>query len=217
MIRRSMPPNPRSAGRAATRTARDAVSTPEFPRFRRLGVVLGLALLLAPFTVPAQSLYEIEIKKSERLLILRAGGEVKRIFHIALGRGGPGAKQHLGDNKTPEGTYRIVGFNDRSRFDMFLRLNYPNVKDAFYGFKKAVITRDELERIVRALRHNEVPPQNTALGGAIGIHGIGEETPEKIQIHDNLDWTEGCIALRNADLHDLRSFVDIGTRVVIRE
>ena len=56
-----------------------------------------------------------------------------------------------------------------------------------------------------------------ALGGAIGIHGLGPETPEKIHIHDNLDWTEGCIALRNDEVHELRKFLSIGTRVVIHE
>jgi L,D-transpeptidase catalytic domain len=62
-----------------------------------------------------------------------------------------------------------------------------------------------------------MPPQDTRLGGSIGIHGIGEETVEKVQIHESLDWTRGCIALRNADLHALRPYLDIGTRVVIRE
>ena len=67
------------------------------------------------------------------------------------------------------------------------------------------------------MRAGRTPPQNTRLGGAIGIHGIGEETADKLHIHDNLDWTEGCIALRNAEINELRPFLGLGTRVVIRE
>ena len=80
-----------------------------------------------------------------------------------------------------------------------------------------VITRGEFDRIISALRINALPPQNTALGGAIGIHGIGPETPEKLHIHEHLNWTEGCIALRNNEIHELRPYVGIGTRVVIIE
>lgn len=178
---------------------------------------LWLAFAASPIHGALAATYDIEIKKSERVLIVRAGSTVKRTFQVALGRGGRGDKQKTGDNKTPIGTYRIIGVNDRSQFDMFLRLNYPSVKDAFYGLKDSRITRTQFNRIVGALRRNQMPPQNTELGGSIGIHGIGEETVEKVQIHESLDWTRGCIALRNADLHELRPYLDIGTRVVIHE
>jgi len=161
--------------------------------------------------------YEIEIDKTTRLLVVRAGEDILKTFRVSIGRGGNGDKSKQGDKKTPVGTYRVVGFNESSKFDTFVRLNYPNVKDAYYGLRNAVISRPEFDRILSALRAGSLPPQNTALGGAIGIHGIGEETPDKVLIHDNLDWTEGCIALRNAEIHELRPFLGVGTRVVIRE
>ncbi|MGR8921373.1 MAG: L,D-transpeptidase family protein [Gammaproteobacteria bacterium] len=175
--------------------------------------------MLACLTAPAAAIadYEVEIHKRERVLVVRNGDEVVRVFRVAVGRGGGGDKQQTGDNRTPVGTYRVVGQNRSNRFEHFIRLNYPNVKDAFYGLRNAIITRREFDRILAALRAGRLPPQNTALGGAIGIHGIGEETPEKVHIHANLDWTEGCIALRNAEVHELRPFLGVGTRVVIRE
>ena len=179
-----------------------------------LTALLVLVVLSTPLSAAS---YDIEVKKTQRLLIVRDGERVRATFPIALGRGGPGDKHKLGDNKTPVGTYRIVGVNNSTAFDTFLRLNYPNVKDAFYGLKSQLISRREFDRIVTALRHNQVPPQNTRLGGAIGIHGLGEETPEKVHIQNKLDWTQGCIALRNHDLHELREFIDVGTRVVITE
>lgn len=182
-------------------------------------IVLGGSLALAdsPWHGACAAGYDIEVKKSERMLIVRDGDHVRAKFQIALGRGGPGDKQKLGDNKTPVGVYRIVEVKDKTRFDTFMRLNYPNVKDAFYGLKNAVISRPEFDRIVQALRHGQVPPQNTRLGGAIGIHGLTEESPEALHIQAKLNWTEGCIALKNGDLHELRPFIDVGTRVVISE
>lgn len=205
-----------SASPAATRPRRDnGMRRPRRAPWKLLAVLLvGLGMLSAPCFARS---YDVEVNKSERLLILRDGKTVVRTFPIALGRGGKGDKQRTGDNKTPTGTYRIVGLNDKSQFDTFLRLNYPNVKDAYYGMKDERITRAEFRAIVRALHNGRIPPQDTPLGGSIGIHGIGEETKEKLQIHEALDWTRGCIALRNEDIQTLRRFIDIGTRVVIRE
>lgn len=159
----------------------------------------------------------IEIDKSERVLRIKFNDKVYRQFPVAVGRGGPGDKQFTGDNRTPVGIYRVVGFNDSSRFHLFMRLNYPNVKDAFYGLKSKRITRYEFDRIINSLRLGELPPQNTALGGAIGIHGIGEETEKTLRIHSKVDWTEGCVALTNAEIAELRAYVTIGTEVVIKE
>lgn len=159
----------------------------------------------------------IEIVKSERVLRIKFNDEIYRQYRVAVGRGGPGDKQLTGDNRTPVGIYRVVGFNDSSRFHLFMRLNYPNVKDAFYGLKNKKITRYEFDRIINSLRLGELPPQNTALGGAIGIHGIGEENEKTLRIHSKVDWTEGCIALTNAEIAELRAYVTIGTEVVIKE
>lgn len=161
--------------------------------------------------------YSIEILKSKRVLLLRHGTRVARRFTAATGNGGRGDKRLRGDNRTPIGTYYITGFNDESAFDIFMRLNYPNLKDGFFGLQRALITRAEFDRIVDAQRQDALPPQDTPLGGAIGIHGIGEETADRLQIHANLDWTKGCIALTNREIRELRSFVGVGTRVVIRE
>jgi murein L,D-transpeptidase YafK len=161
--------------------------------------------------------YSLEIDKSTRQLLIRRGTHIARKYSVAVGSGGRGDKQFRGDNKTPEGVYYVAGFNDESAFDIFIRLNYPNVKDGFFGLQRSLITRVEFDRIVDAQRQDALPPQDTPLGGAIGIHGLGEETPRRLNIHEHRDWTKGCIALTNREIQELRNFVDVGTRVVIRE
>ena len=185
-------------------------------RLRVIG--LACAVLLAP--PPARATdppYDIEIQKSEQVLLVKHGDTVERTYHIALGRGGHGDKRMHGDNRTPVGVYRIADFNHNSRFYMFMHLNYPNVKDAFWGYKNHLISEDEFNRILSALRRGALPPQTTALGGSIGIHGIGELTEEKLRIHRSANWTEGCIAMTNAEIDELRRYVGVGTRVEIKE
>lgn len=139
--------------------------------------------------------YYLEVDKSERLLRVKFAGETYRQYHVAYGRGGSGDKQRLGDKRTPEGIYRISGFNESSQFHFFIRLNYPNVKDAFAGLRNNIISENEFNQIINALKFGKLPPQNTALGGAIGIHGIGLETANKLKIHSNLNWTKGCLGV----------------------
>lgn len=161
--------------------------------------------------------YSLEVDKSDRTLIVRKGKAIARKFQIAVGRGGLGDKRIRGDNKTPLGVYRITEFKDDSGFDLFMRINYPNLKDGFYGLRNHLIDRRQFDQIVAAARNNEMPPQDTSIGGAVGIHGLGEETEERVKVQQLLDWTRGCIAMRNKDVHALRQYVQVGTKVTIRE
>lgn len=161
--------------------------------------------------------FELLIDKSDRSLVVRDRQREVRRYRIALGRGGAGDKTREGDRRTPVGTYRIVDFNEESRFHLFMQINYPNVKDAFFGYKRGTIDRHAFDRIVSALKAQEVPPQDTPLGSAIGIHGLGWVDEEKLKTHELMNWTAGCIALTNEEVEDLRRFVDIGTKVVIQE
>lgn len=180
--------------------------------------MVTLLILCTLGTGPASATEtELEVVKSQRLLLLKNGDKVEKTYHIASGFGGKGDKRRLGDHKTPIGVYRIMKMRDSDRFHLFMALNYPNVKDAYWGLKNRLITRAEFDAIVEASKSGRMPPQDTDLGGAIGIHGIGDVNTEKIEIHDAADWTEGCIALTNEEVEELSRFVDVGTKVVINE
>ncbi|MGH8611588.1 MAG: L,D-transpeptidase family protein [Gammaproteobacteria bacterium] len=182
------------------------------------GISFSLALTAVTVSHPCSaSAYELEVSKSKRVLLVKKGLKVERRFFISTGRGGSGGKSKRGDRKTPLGKYRIVDFNENSQFYYFMQLNYPSIKDAFWGLKNRIISRRDFDRIVLAHRFHEIPPQHTALGGLIGIHGLGSMTAERLRIHDSLDWTQGCIALTNQEINELRHYVGVGTRVVITE
>lgn len=192
-------------------------------QIRAKAALIILVLSLSLFASSIQSgdfnfnFYEVEIIKSKRILLLKLGSKIKKQYSVALGSGGQGDKHRLGDRKTPIGTYRIIRFNQNSPFYYFMQLSYPNIKDALYGFRNHLLSIGEFNRIIDALNYHQIPPQDTLLGGSIGIHGLGEVTAEKLDIHRHYNWTQGCIAMTNENIDELRRYVGIGTRVVINE
>ena len=174
-------------------------------------------MLLSASSWAASGPFEIQILKSQRVLLVKQGEKVEKQFRVASGIGGRGDKKKLGDHKTPVGIYRIVELKDSEKFHRFLRLSYPNIKDAFYGLKNHIIGRIEFDAIVQAVKNGVTPPQDTALGGSIGIHGLGEENEDRLSLHRANDWTDGCIALTNEQIEELMRYVEIGTKVVISE
>jgi murein L,D-transpeptidase YafK len=147
----------------------------------------------------------IEIKKGEQTL--------ENLNDIAIGQGGAGFKSHRGDNVTPFGNYRIGWVAEKSSFRKFFGLTYPSSEDAQKALEQGVITQVAYDSIVSAHRSHQVPPQNTPLGGRIGIHGLGR-ADEKI--HKSINWTHGCIALTNHQIDYLSQWLDKGTLVKIK-
>jgi len=161
--------------------------------------------------------YALEVSKSRNELLIKDGDAIIKRYHAAFGRGGMGTKRRRGDDITPVGAYRIMEFKADSPFHFFMLLDYPNLVDGWHGYRNRTIDASQFKAIATAYRAGVAPPQNTELGGYIGIHGIGEISPKKLDIHRNQNWTRGCIALRNEEVNELRAYVTRGTRVIIRE
>ncbi|MBZ9559112.1 L,D-transpeptidase [Halomonas coralii] len=53
---------------------------------------------------------------------------------------------------------------------------------------------------------------STSLGGYIGIHGLGGRSP---YLNRRMDWTDGCLAVTDAEIDKLSRWVKVGTQVVI--
>ena len=186
-------------------------------KLHKLVLIVCLSCVAAlPNTASAKD-YQLRVSKKNKELIVERSGEIVKRYQIASGKGGKGTKRRQGDGKTPLGTYRILSFKDSDRFHFFMQLDYPNLIDAWYGYKNKIISAEEFKQIATAYKQREKPPQDTGLGGFIGIHGIGETTEKKLAIHENLDWTDGCIALTNEEVLELRQYVDVGTQIVIAE
>ena len=186
--------------------------------FLTISVVICTVLFSAlATTVRASETIELVVLRSEHRLLVKQDGHVLRTFKVALGSAGRKAKLREGDHATPKGHYTITKVRDSDRFHLFLQLNYPNMDDAKRALKNHLISRQQYQTILEAHFFGRLPPQNTALGGSIGIHGIGQETKDKLEIHQIADWTQGCIAVRNSEIEELSRFVHIGTPVIIAD
>jgi tetratricopeptide (TPR) repeat protein len=136
---------------------------------------------------------KILIEKKQRRLMLISKGEVLKTYKVALGGNPDGPKTRHGDDKTPEGTYRIDSRNKNSLYHLSLHISYPNESD-----KK---------------RAKEL---GVAPGGDIMIHGIKNGFSWVGDRHAEVDWTKGCIAVTDEEIDEIGKVVRNGTIVEIR-
>lgn len=158
----------------------------------------------APLPVPL-SKPRIVVIKSARRLMLYSDDKLVRRYRVGLGLSPVEDKVKEGDRRTPEGNFYVFVKNEKSAYYLSLGLSYPNIEDAERGLRDGLINRTQYNQIVQAIRGKGAPPQTTALGGLIYIHGNGSQT----------DWTWGCVALDDNDIRELFNAVPKGTEVVI--
>ena len=152
----------------------------------------------------------VVVLKSQRRLHLFDGDTLVRTYEIDLGPNPIGQKLRLGDGRTPEGVFRICSRRQDSEHHRFLGIDYPNADAAHRGVAAGLLTAGEAEAVLLAAEEGRCPPWNTALGGAIGIHGRGPADHGSER-----DWTAGCIALTDQQVEELFGVLRTGDRVEI--
>lgn len=148
---------------------------------------------------------EVRVHKEPHRLELWSGGKLVKTYAVGLGDRGLADKRRQGDHLTPEGRFYICNRNAQSAFHLFLGLSYPHDAAADRGQQAGLVTRRQRDAILRAQRAGVQPNWNTALGGAVGIHGGGSSS----------DWTWGCVAVENAEIEELWVACPLGTPVVV--
>jgi murein L,D-transpeptidase YafK len=184
-----------------------------FKLYRNAYTLISLFfVLILPASVSADEIW-INVDTSAQTLSVMRGDQVKKTFeNIALGRYGTTWNKRTLDDKTPLGTFRIGWINEQSRYYRFFGLDYPNRENAQRALEENIITEETWRTILHAVDRDRTPPQNTELGGYIGIHGIGRGDPA---IHEQFNWTNGCIALTNEQIDQLSKWLKPGVRVRI--
>lgn len=160
-------------------------------------MILALIALL-PAGALAQSLKAGEqadrllIDKSDRTLWVYQDGAVIRTYRsLQFGDAPIGHKQFEGDEKTPEGHYMIDYGNPQSSYYLSLHIDYPSEQDRAFARSRG-----------------------RSPGGLIFIHG----QPNGMAFDERVpgDWTDGCIALSNAQITELWALVPDNTPIEIR-
>jgi murein L,D-transpeptidase YafK len=146
--------------------------------------------------------YTIVVRRSCRTLDVYRQGYRVRSFPAVFGLAGSGSKLYEGDLRTPTGLYMIVDKRPHPRWRHFLLLDYPNLED--------------VHRYWLAMDSGRIPwrgERYAGVGGAVGIHGTDKPSMNE----RGLDWTFGCISLRNEDVEELAVLVPVGTLVLIED
>ncbi len=174
--------------------------------------LLGLSVI--PNSVRADNGIWIDVDTSTHTLSVMQGDSIQTVFkNVAIGRYGTTWSKMTKDDKTPLGRFRVGWINEKSRYYRFFGLNYPNLDTAKRALDENRINEETWLSILEAKSMGKTPPQNTPLGGHIGIHGIGRGDQE---IHEEYNWTNGCIALTNAQIDQLGKWIKPGILVNIR-
>ncbi len=135
---------------------------------------------------------QVLVRKEERRLYLMADDQVVRSYRISLGDNPLGHKLFEGDERTPEGDYVLDWRNSNSDFYKSIHISYPNDRDR-----------------VMAQAWGLDP------GGSIMIHGLPNEAGDLAFAYTGLDWTDGCIAVSNAEMDEIWQLVSDGTPIRI--
>jgi murein L,D-transpeptidase YafK len=161
------------------------------------GVTIFIALLTVLLAclsdaTAAERVDLVHVDKSERRMSLLSNGKVLRSYRIALGANPIGHKLQEGDERTPEGRYVLDWRNPNSCCMRSLHVSYPNAAD------KA------------AARRLGVDP-----GGMIMIHGQVNGFGWWGWLIQLFDWTNGCIAVTDAEMLEIWDMVQVGTPIEI--
>jgi murein L,D-transpeptidase YafK len=135
----------------------------------------------------------IVVEKSKHTLTLYQAGFVVRTYGVALGKDPKGDKLRIGDNRTPEGLFRIDYKNPQSKFHMALHISYP---DAAHKQRASTL--------------------GVAAGGDIMIHGLPPAYKKLGAAHREFDWTEGCIAVTDEEIEEIWNAVPRGSPIQIK-
>lgn len=133
------------------------------------------------------------VKKSDQKMTLTRNGRVLREYRISLGKNPVGHKQQEGDYRTPEGVYVLDFKNPDSEFYKAIHISYPNSLD-----------RKNASRL-------GVDP-----GGDIMIHGQKNGYEEYTGVMQQMNWTDGCIAVKNSEMDEIWDAVEVGTLIRIQ-
>lgn len=163
------------------------------PAGRPAGVRAPMTPLASAMSRPkAYSADSMVLDKSARRLTMFNRGRAVRSYEVALGKNPVGAKSRRGDGRTPEGLYFIEGRNPESKYYLSLRISYPAEKDRRIAARRGV-----------------------SPGGDIMIHGLPPAFSTVGALHRQQDWTEGCVAVTNAEIEEIWRAVPNGARILI--
>jgi murein L,D-transpeptidase YafK len=141
-----------------------------------------------------QKIDKILVLKSKRQMTVFWRKKKLKTYTISLGENPKGHKQFEGDEKTPDGIYRITEKRKKSAYYKGLLISYPNARDKQFA-----------------------ETLNKSPGGGILIHSLPVKWHWLGKFHRWTDWTNGCIAVTSDEIDELFDAIEPQTLIEIRE
>ena len=134
------------------------------------------------------SQYTILIDKSDFSLTLKKDDQVEKIYSVAIGKNS-GQKQQSGDLRTPTGNFTVDEIIDSSSWKHDFKDGKGEIEGAYGPWFISLETGWD----------------------GIGIHGTHDPASIRTMV------SEGCIRMNNADVEELKTKIQPGTKVIIQE
>jgi murein L,D-transpeptidase YafK len=185
------------------------------------GVILNSAEITLAEAMRSKGFEKLEnvniiVDRDKYLLNLYSDTTLVKSYKVVFGKNEKQKKSYANDYATPVGEYKICEIETENIYYKFLKLNYPNEKDASEALQNGIIKRADFIAITEAQKNGDCAPSDTRLGANIGIHGIGEYNAIFKNLPFIFNWTNGSIALSNENMDELCSVVQLGTKIVIK-
>jgi murein L,D-transpeptidase YafK len=152
---------------------------------------------LNPSSIDADKVFLL-VDKSEYRMYLYEDVTLIKIYKVVFGNKDMSDKVMQGDRRTPEGTFRILSKRIDNRWNRFMLLDYPNAASYEKSRSRGLSAKADI-------------------GGGIGIHGV--ESASGISdsyVEQRINWTLGCVSMKDRDVAELYNIIKVGTPVVIR-
>jgi murein L,D-transpeptidase YafK len=158
-----------------------------------------LDVLLDSLSIDPGKIY-LHIDKIDLLLSVMTDTIIIKQYPVVLGGNPVDDKFCQGDECTPEGHFTVRTKYPHKSWNKFIWIDYPN-EESWKKHNKA--------------KREGVIHEHAKIGGEIGIHGVPKGTDEIIDL--GMNWTLGCISLKNMDINDFYPFIRQGTVVIIQK
>ncbi|MEL6589219.1 MAG: L,D-transpeptidase [Bacteroidota bacterium] len=158
---------------------------------------IPIKTLIAERQLPQKG-FSFYINKAEYYLEVRYDTIKLKRYPVVFGKDPVNDKLQEGDRRTPEGEFSVRAHYDHAKWRYFIWIDYPT---------------EDSWRKHNAAKENGSISSTAKIGGEIGIHGVPQGYDYAID--EQMNWTLGCISLRNADLEELIPLVEVGMKVLI--
>lgn len=132
--------------------------------------------------------YTIVIDKSDFSLAVKKDDKIEKVYEIAIGKNS-GQKEKVGDMRTPTGEFVVDEILDASYWKHDFKDGKGEIEGAYGPWFISLVTGWD----------------------GIGIHGTHDPASIKTMV------SEGCIRMNNADVEELKTKTQVGTKVIIQE